>query len=307
MKKTKNFGLIGASGYVAPKHMHSIREVNGNLVVAYDINDSVGIIDSYFPDANFFTNQKKFNKFLEEFKHIDYLSICSPNHLHFSHIKFGLENKCNIICEKPLVINLSDLDTLEKLEKKFNKKISTILQLRLHPEIIKLKNRVLEENEDYEVELTYITSRGKWYFVSWKGDEKKSGGISTNIGIHFFDLLCYLFGKIKKSYVHLREKNKCGGHIIFERAKVKWFLSIDREDLPKTAQQKPYRSLLINKKKIDLSENFNELHVKSFKNIIEEKGFTIDDVRPSIELVSNINSSKIEVSRENIHPYLKKI
>ena len=168
-----------------------------------------------------------------------------------------------------------------------------------------IKKQILKEDKDYEVELTYITSRGKWYFVSWKGDKKKSGGISTNIGIHFFDLLCYLFGKIKKSYVHLREKDKCGGFILFEKAKVKWFLSIDREDLPKKAGQKPYRSLLINKKKIDLSDNFNELHVKSFKNIIKKRGFTIQDVRPSIELVSNINSSKVEVNRENMHPYLK--
>mgnify|MGYP001464808006 CR=1 FL=1 len=178
MKKKINFALIGASGYIAPRHMHSIRKVNGNLIVAHDISDSVGIIDSYFPDSNFFIDLKKFERFMKKFLKIDYLSICSPNHMHFSHIKFGLENNCNIICEKPLVINLSDLDILQRLEKKFNKTISTILQLRLHPKIIKLKNQILKEDKEYEVELTYITSRGHWYFVSWKGDEKKSGGIS---------------------------------------------------------------------------------------------------------------------------------
>ncbi len=309
-----NFALIGAAGYVAPRHLRAIKENNQNLVAILDNTDSVGIIDSYFPEASFFTEFERFDRHAEKLrlmgdkKRIHYVSICSPNYLHDAHIRFALREDANAICEKPLVLNPWNVDALKALEKESGRSVNTILQLRLHPQIIALKKEIdqAKAKKKYNIVLTYITPRGKWYHYSWKGDVGKSGGIATNIGIHFFDMLIWIFGGIKSNKVHYYKEDKASGVLELENADVKWYLSIDSADLP-DKNHKTYRSILLNGKEFEFSEGFTDLHTKSYKEILGGKGFGIEVTKPSIEAVYEIrNSSPIGLKGE-YHPFLKNI
>ena len=290
----KKFGITGVAGYVAPRHLKAIKDTGNILIAAADPHDSVGILDQYFPDAAFFTEIERFDRHLDKLRRngegIDYLSICSPNNLHDAHIRLALRNDAHAICEKPLVLNPWNLDLLEKLEEEYNKKIYTILQLRVHPSLIKLKES-LESHKStnkFKVDLTYITSRGKWYDYSWKGDIQKSGGIATNIGIHFFDLLIWLFGKVIHQTVTFNAINKMRGELELEFADVNWFLSLDKDDLPVDVVKNgraTYRSIKINGEEIEFTDGFNDLHTEVYKRTLSGNGFTLTDARPSIELV----------------------
>ena len=306
--------MIGAAGYVAPRHLRAIKENNQNLVAILDNTDSVGIIDSYFPEASFFTEFERFDRHAEKLrlmgdkKRIHYVSICSPNYLHDAHIRFALREDANAICEKPLVLNPWNVDALKALEKESGRSVNTILQLRLHPQIIALKKEIdqAKAKKKYNIVLTYITPRGKWYHYSWKGDVGKSGGIATNIGIHFFDMLIWIFGGIKSNKVHYYKEDKASGVLELENADVKWYLSIDSADLP-DKNHKTYRSILLNGKEFEFSEGFTDLHTKSYKEILGGKGFGIEVTKPSIEAVYEIrNSSPIGLKGE-YHPFLKNI
>ena len=297
----KNFALIGAAGYIAPRHLQAIKDTGNNLVAALDKFDSVGIMDSYFPKADFFTEFERFDRHLEKLRRngqqIDYVSICSPNYLHDSHIRFALRQKADAICEKPLVLNPWNVDALEEIEKETGKRVSTILQLRLHPNIILLKKEVEAAPADkiFDVNLTYITSRGKWYHHSWKGDESKSGGIATNIGIHFFDMLLWVFGSLKKSVIEKYEDDRAAGFLELKRARVNWMLSINEDHLPAEVKQKgkrTYRSLKMDGKEIEFSDGFTDLHTKSYAEILAGRGFGLKDARPSIELAHDIRPKK---------------
>lgn len=305
------FALIGAAGYVAPRHMKAIKEVGGTLVAALDPADNVGVMDSYFPDARFFTEYERFDRHIDKLKRagegIDYASICSPNYLHDAHTRFALRSGADAICEKPLVLNPWNLDGLQEIEAQTGKRVHTILQLRLHPAILALKERIENEPADkmFEVDLTYITSRGRWYFVSWKGDEAKSGGIATNIGVHFYDMLSFVFGDLQSSHVHLRAENHAAGYLEFKRARVRWFLSVDRNDLPAHTPegQTTYRSITVNGDEVEFSGGFTDLHTLSYQDILGGGGFGIDVVRPSIELVSSIRTCDLEPGKGDMHPF----
>lgn len=304
----KNFALIGVAGYIAPRHLKAIKDTKNNLVAALDKFDSVGIMDSYFPNADFFVEFERFDRHIEKLKRqqniqLDYVSICTPNYLHDSHIRMALRRDADAICEKPLVLNPWNVDALETIEKESGNKINTILQLRLHPSIIALKNKVDSENknEKYDVDLTYITSRGNWYHTSWKGDESRSGGIATNIGVHFFDMLSWIFGDVQQNIVHLREKNKAAGYLEFEKARVRWFLSIDENHLPKEIKikkQRTYRSIIVDGEEIEFSGGFTELHTKSYKEILRGNGFSLLDAKSSIEIVHDIRNCELLNSGE---------
>ena len=310
----KNFALLGIAGYIAPRHMKAIKDTNNNLIAALDKFDSVGVLDNYFPNADFFVEFERFDRHIEKLKRqnnikLDYVSICTPNYLHDSHIRMALRRGADAICEKPLVLNPWNVDALSSIEKESGRKIYTILQLRLHPSIIALKNKIQEGPKEkmYDVDLTYITSRGNWYDISWKGDESKSGGVATNIGVHFYDMLSWIFGAVKENFVHLREKNKAAGYLEFERARVRWFLSIDENDLPimvRKTKQKTFRSITINNEEIEFSEGFTELHTDSYKNILNKKGFGLNDAKPSIEIVHGIRNFDI-VNKRDRHPSIK--
>lgn len=294
------FILIGVAGFIAPRHLKAIKDVNGELIAALDKSDSVGILDSYFPDAKFFTDFEKFDSYINSIKNsgvtVDYLSICTPNYLHSSHIQYGLRLGVDVICEKPLVLTLNDLDELEKWESITNKKVNTILQLRHHEKIIYLKEKIENSKRlDWNVSLTYITSRGDWYLNSWKNEISKSGGVSTNIGIHFFDMLSWIFGKPSESIIKIKEEKKASGKLILEKAIVNWFLSIDSNDLPNSIDKnkKTFRSILIDGEELEFSEGFTELHSISYKNIIEDKGFGLKHARESIYIAENIRNSNI--------------
>lgn len=297
----KNFALIGAAGFIAPRHLKAIRETGNNLVAAMDRFDSVGIIDSYFPYADFFTEFERFDRHIDKLRRqgtkVDYVSICSPNYLHDSHIRFALRNSADAICEKPLVLNPWNVDALADIEKETNKKVYTILQLRLHPAIIDLRNQVIKNNtkSKYDVDLTYITSRGKWYHHSWKGEESKSGGIATNIGIHFFDMLLWIFGSVKEMRMEKYADDHASGFLDLERARVKWFLSINEEHLPndvRTSGKRTYRSLKMDGNEIEFSDGFTDLHTTSYQQILAGNGFGLHDARPSIELAHQIRITK---------------
>jgi UDP-N-acetyl-2-amino-2-deoxyglucuronate dehydrogenase len=311
--KINNFALMGAGGFVAPRHLRAIKENGQNLVAIYDPNDSVGIIDSYFPEASFFTEYERFDRHIEklrrksEGKGVDYISICSPNYLHDAQIRFALRADANAICEKPLVLNPWNADALKAMEVETGKKVYTILQLRLHPSIIELKKKYTEAKpkKKHDIVLTYITPRGKWYHFSWKGDIKKSGGIATNIGIHFFDMLAWIFGKSVKNTLHYISNEKAGGLIELENANVKWFLSIDGKDLK--AGDKTFRSITIDGEEIEFSEGFTDLHTKSYKEILEGKGFLVDEAKPSIEAVYEIRNAVPVGLKGEYHPFLKNI
>ncbi len=311
----KNFALIGAGGYVAPKHMKAIKET-GNLVAALDISDSVGILDSYSFDVHFFTEFERFDRYAEKLKRlgdekqIHYVSICSPNYLHDAHIRFSFRICADSICEKPLVLNPSNLDALSDIENETKRKIYNILQLRMHPAIIALRDKIkkTKTTKKYNVILTYITSRGKWYFHSWKGDIKKSGGVATNIGVHFFDMLMWIFGEVKYQEVNFRGENKMSGFVELENADVKWFLSTDRNDLPKTIKndgQTTFRSITVDEEEIEFSGGFTDLHTMVYQDILSGGGFGINAARPSINLVHDIRNAAQVKNKKNRHPFLK--
>ncbi|SHN00679.1 Gfo/Idh/MocA family protein [Polaribacter sp. KT 15] len=310
----KNFALIGAAGYIAPRHLKAIKDTDNNLVAALDKFDSVGVMDSFFPNADFFVEFERFDRHIEKLKrnqntNLDYVSICTPNYLHDSHIRMALRRGADAICEKPIVLNPWNIDALAAIEKESQGKINTILQLRLHESIIQLKNKVDLANKKgkYDIDLTYITSRGKWYDISWKGDEAKSGGIATNIGVHFYDMLSWIFGNVQNNVVHLREKNKAAGFLEFENARVRWFLSIDENDLPKEVKEKSqrtYRSITIDNEELEFSKGFTELHTKSYQKILLNEGFGLDEVKNSIEIVHDIRNKAILQTGEK-HPFVK--
>lgn len=318
MPTAKNFALIGAAGYIAPRHMAAIQETGNNLVAALDKFDCVGIMDRYFPNADFFTEPERFDRHLDKLrrlnqgKSVHYVSICSPNYLHDAHIRLALRNNAHAICEKPIVLNPWNVDALQNIEKETNKNIYTILQLRLHPSVIALKKKIENGPKDkiYDIDLSYITSRGKWYGVSWKGDITKSGGVTTNIGVHFFDMLSFVFGKVKKSEVHLMQDDKSAGYLELERARVRWFLSLDSNDISpeRRAQgQSTFRSILMEGEEFEFSGGFADLHTLSYKEILAGNGFRIEEGRQSIETVYEIRNSKPLGLKGNYHPFLKNL
>jgi len=314
----KNFVLIGAAGYVAPRHMRAIKDTGNRLVAALDKHDAVGIIDTYFPEADFFVEFERLDRHVEKLRRVnherkvDYVSIASPNYLHDAHIRFALRVGADAICEKPLVLNPWNVDALSEIEKETGRRVNAILQLRLHPSIIALKQtaQTRASGSKADIDLTYITSRGKWYLVSWKGDTSKSGGIATNIGIHFFDMLQWIFGPVQSSSVHLYEPNRAGGFLELENARVRWFLSLDKDDLPRVAREtnrSTYRSVTVNGEEVEFSEGFGNLHTLSYQEIVRGSGFGLEDVRPSIEMVFEIRNAKEIGLKGDYHPSLKAI
>lgn len=296
----KNFALIGAAGYIAPRHLQAIKETGNVLIAALDKSDTVGVIDSYFPNADFFTEFERFDRHLDKLKRagtkIDYVSICTPNYLHDSHIRFSLRHGADAICEKPLVLNPWNVDALAEIEKETGNRINTILQLRLHPSIIALREKVQKSPKDkiFDVDLRYITSRGHWYHISWKGDTSKSGGIATNIGIHFFDMLIWVFGDVKNVKVTESSPDHASGIIELERARVNWFLSINYDHIPEAVKSKgkrTYRSMLMEGEEIEFSDGFTDLHTRSYQEILKGNGFSLADARPSIELAHKIRNA----------------
>ena len=298
----KNFALIGAAGYIAPRHMRAIKDTNNVLLAATDPFDSVGIIDSYFPDARFFPEIERFDRHLEKLRRrdskIDYVSICSPNYLHDAHIRLALRLKAHAICEKPLVINPWNLDALEELESEYETNVYTILQLRLLPSLVELKKKLesMQNREKVNIDLRYITRRGQWYHTSWKGDETKSGGVTMNIGIHFFDLMMWLFGDVQDTKVAVRQKDKAAGRLELEWATVNWFLSVDEKDLPDEARAEgkyAFRSMKMGDEEIEFSSGFTDLHTKSYSEILNGSGFRLNDARKSIELVYKVRTDDL--------------
>lgn len=309
------FGLIGAAGYVARRHMQAIRDVGGTLEAALDPSDSVGIIDSFFPDAAFFTEFERFDRYVDLLRRqgqpIEHFSICSPNYLHDAHCRFALRVGADAICEKPLVLNPWNIDGLAEMEQATGQRIHTILQLRLHPAVRALKERIGGErgNRIHEVKLTYIAGRGRWYGVSWKGDVHKSGGIATNIGIHFFDMLIHVFGGLRRSAVHLSEERRSAGWLELGRARVRWFLSIDRDDLPERAgtNGSAWRSITVDGEAFEFTDGFTDLHSESYRQILAGSGFGIDEARPSIEAVASIREAAVEAESGERHPFLARL
>ena len=311
----KKFALIGAAGFVAPRHLKAIEQTSSKLLAAFDPNDSVGIIDSYFPKAHFFTEFERFDRYieklrLEEKQSIDYMSVCTPNYLHDAHVRFALRNGADAICEKPLVLNPWNAEALANLERASNNKINTILQLRLHPSIIALKEKIAREPKDkvHDIDLTYITSRGNWYYASWKGAIEKSGGICSNIGIHFFDMLIWIFGDVQTSTVHLMEHDRASGILKLKNANVRWFLSINEDTLPKEVAksgQRTYRTITINNEELEFSAGFTDLHTESYKHILAGNGFGISETLKSLELAHQLRHAKIAPLTNDFHPFAK--
>lgn len=312
----KKFAIIGVGGYIAVRHLKAIKDTGNVLLASLDPNDSVGIIDSYFPESHFFVEFERFDRHVDKLRrtgvHLDYVSICSPNYLHDSHIRFALRSGASAICEKPLVLNPWNIDALSEIEQEYDRKINTILQLRLHPVLIDLKKRI--ENGPsgvvHDLDLTYITSRGNWYHTSWKGDIHKSGGIATNIGVHFFDMLSWIFGKIKKTTVHLLTPDKASGFLELEQARVRWFLSLDSKDLPDQVKQKgqrTYRSIVMDNTEIEFSEGFTDLHTKSYEMILAGNGFGLTEAKQSIEIVYQIRNATPIGLKGDYHELCKKV
>ena len=314
ISEKEKFALIGAAGYIAPRHMKAIEETGNMLVAALDPMDSVGIIDSYFPSADFFIEPERFDRHLDKLRRsgdgkVNYVSICSPNYLHDAHIRMALRNNANAICEKPLVLNPWNLDGLQEIEAETGKKIFNILQLRQHPAIINLKNKIdnLPKDKIHDIDLTYITSRGKWYYYSWKGNLSKSGGVVTNIGIHFFDMLSWIFGDVVSNSLHLLNPEKASGLLQLKNANVRWYLSIDKQDLPKQAiqnNQPTYRSITVDGEEIEFSGGFTDLHTESYRNILLDNGYGISEARNSIEIAHLIRNQKITSNPDVQHPFL---
>ena len=314
-QKPLSFALIGSAGYISPRHMKAVKETGNRIVCALDRFDVMGTIDQYFPEADFFTEPERFDRHLDKQRRlgdnkIDYVSICSPNYLHDAHIRLALRNQAHAICEKPLVLNPWNVDALQVIEKESDCKIYNILQLRLHPAIIALKQKIDSAPKDktYDIDLTYITSRGRWYFISWKGQIEKSGGVATNIGIHFFDMLLWIFGGVKENIVHYSSENKAAGLLILEKARVRWFLSLDYNDIPEKVKQRglrTYRSLQLEGEEIDFSEGFTELHTEAYKEILAGRGFGLDDARPSINVAYQIRNAPPIGKQGDYHTLLK--
>lgn len=307
----KNFALIGAAGYIAPRHLRAIRDTGNRLVAAYDKFDSVGIMDSFFPEASFFTEMELFDRHCSKLKgteaQVGMVSVCTPNYLHDAHIRYGLRLGADVICEKPLVLNPWNLDALEGVEKETGQKAYNILQLRLHESIIGLKKKIEEGPEDkmYDVDLTYITSRGNWYYTSWKGDVRKSGGVATNIGVHFYDMLVWIFGPVQRNIVHVMTHDRVAGFLELKKARVRYFLSINAENLPENAVQgekKTYRSIAIEGEEFEFSEGFTELHTESYRKILHGEGFRISEARACIEIVHAIRNANPIGLKGDYHP-----
>jgi UDP-N-acetyl-2-amino-2-deoxyglucuronate dehydrogenase len=316
-KQFNRFALIGAAGYIAPRHMKAIKATGNHVVAILDPFDSMGVIDSYFPEADFFTEPERFDRHLDKLRRqkvakIDYVSICSPNYLHDAHIRLALRNEAHAICEKPLVLNPWNVDALREIENETGKNINVILQLRLHPDIIRLKEKISKEKDDkiYDIDLAYITTRGNWYFRSWKGDQEKSGGVATNIGIHFFDMLINIFGDVEKNMIHYSDERTVSGFLQLKQARVRWILSLDYKMLPgnilKTSQR-TLRSIVVNGEELEFSGGFEDLHTESYKRILKYQGFTSLDARPSIQLAYEIRNSKPSGVKGDYHPYLNKL
>jgi UDP-N-acetyl-2-amino-2-deoxyglucuronate dehydrogenase len=312
----KRFGLIGAAGYIAPRHLRAIKDTGNDLVVAMDVNDSVGILDSHFPNAEFFAEFEQFEAFLGDEKlagrSLDYISICSPNYLHLPHMKFALRNGIDVICEKPLVLSAADLEEVQAYERAYGAQVNSILQLRLHPSILALREKVRDAESDrvFDVDLTYMTSRGRWYMRSWKGFDQKSGGVATNIGVHFYDMLHFIFGPVLDNEVHYRDSYTCSGYLQFERAKVRWFLSIDARYLPENAiqgEKLTYRSITIEGEELEFSGGFTDLHTQSYQRILAGNGYGVDENRTAIETVEQIRVAPLVERPENPHPLLAKV
>ena len=315
----KNFAMIGAAGYIAPRHMKAIKETGNHLVAALDKNDSVGIIDSFFPEADFFTEYERFDRHIDLLKRkgtkIDYVSIASPNYLHDSHIRFALRHGAHAICEKPLVLNPYNIDALALVEAETDQKIFNILQLRLHPSIIQLKKDVAaaikaNPNKIFDVDLTYLTSRGHWYFTSWKGYDEKSGGIATNIGVHFYDMLGWIFGDLVENTPHLKQRDASAGYLEFKHARVRWFLSINYDYIPediKATGIRTFRSITVDGEEVEFSGGFTDLHTASYEHILGGEGFSLDEARKSIEIVSSIRNKDIVTGASNTHPFVAKV
>ncbi len=310
----KNFGIIGVAGYIAVKHLHAIKETGNNLLASLDKFDSVGRIDSYFPESDFFVEFERFDRHFDKLKRtgtkIDYVSICSPNYLHDSHIRFALRHQAEAICEKPIVLNPWNIDALQEIENETGRKIYTVLQLRLHPKIIELRDKIRNgpKGKIYDIDMTYVTSRGNWYSISWKGDIQKSGGIATNIGIHFFDMLSWIFGDTRKNIVHLSESHKAAGYLELENARVRWFLSVDYNDIPsalKEKGQRTYRSITVDGEEIEFSEGFTDLHTMTYNEILAGRGFGLKDARQSVETAYTIRNSTPVGLKGEYHPMLK--
>ena len=313
----KNFAITGVAGYIAPRHLQAIKDTGNQLVAAVDPHDSVGLLDKYFPDVSFFTEFERFDRHLEKLRRenrdhkVDYLAICSPNNLHDAHIRLALRVGANAICEKPLVLNPWNLDALQELEKESSAKVFTVLQLRVHPALIELKEKLAKEKskQKHNVVLTYITSRGLWYYFSWKGITEKSGGIGTNIGIHFFDLLMWLFGNAQSCILHLKDAKRMSGFIELQNANIKWFLSTDKSDLPKQAIDKgtsTFRSIMVDGEEIQFSEGFTDLHTRVYEETLKGNGFGIDDARPSIILAQKLRTASVIETKNEIHPFAAK-
>ena len=312
----KRFALIGAGGYIAPRHLKAIKDTGNELVVAMDVNDSVGIMDSHFPEAEFFTEFEQFEAFVEDEKlqgrNLDYVAICSPNYLHAPHMKFALKNGIDVICEKPLVLYTEDLDLLAQYEEQYGAKVNSILQLRLHPSIIALRDKVQASDFDkvFDIQLTYLTSRGKWYLKSWKGFDEKSGGVATNIGVHFYDMLHFIFGNVQKSEVHFRDEKTASGYLEYDKARVRWFLSIDANHLPENTvkgEKLTYRSIKIGDEELEFSGGFTDLHTQSYQNILQGNGYGVEQNRAAISTVEAIRSIPIIQAPDCPHPLLNRV
>ena len=310
----KNFAIIGIGGFVAPRHLQAIKDTGNNLVAAYDISDSVGIIDSFFPNADFFTEQELFDRHCTKIKNternIDIISVCTPNYLHDSHTRYALRLGCDVICEKPLVLNPWNIDALQRVEQETGHRVNNILQLRLHPSVIALKKKIDDGPKDkiYDVDLTYITSRGKWYYTSWKGDVKKSGGIATNIGIHFYDMLAFIFGDVQENIVHISSHDRLAGYIRFQKARVRYFLSINAKTLPPEVAakgQRTFRAITIGDEAFEFSNGFTDLHTESYRKILAGQGFGLDEVRNCIQIVYDIRNAQPVGLVGDYHPLAK--
>ncbi len=320
MNAIKNFALMGAAGYIAPRHMKAIKETGNNLVAALDPYDGIGIMDSHFPQADFFTEFERFDRFVDQWhrdtgKKIDYMSICSPNYLHDSHIRFALRSGADAICEKPLVLDPHHIDQLKVIEEESGQRVYNILQLRLHPSIIALKEKVANElsenpNKIYDIDLTYLTSRGKWYFASWKGHQEKSGGIASNIGVHFYDMLCWIFGDVEENIVNVKTADCNAGTFKLKNANVRWFLSVNYDYIPeeiKAQGQRTYRSITVDGDEIEFSGGFTDLHTKSYEHILSSGGFGLDEAYGSIRTVSTIRNLEPVGLKGEYHPFCKKV
>ena len=311
---SKNFGLIGVAGYIAVRHLKAIKDTGNYLLASLDKFDSVGLLDGFFPQSDFFVEFERFDRHFDKLKRtgtkIDYVSICSPNYLHDSHIRFALRHQAEAICEKPIVLNPWNIDALQEIENETGRKIYTILQLRLHPKIAELREKIRNgpRGKVYDIDLSYITSRGNWYYISWKGDIQKSGGVATNIGIHFFDMLTWIFGDTTRNIVHISQPNKAAGFLELENARVRWFLSIDSNDLPESVREsgkRTYRSISVEGEEIEFSEGFGELHTTSYREILTGNGFGLSDARQSVITAFTIRNSNPVGLVGDYHPLLK--